>query len=301
VACGMGARRHATTCRTPLSFPSVRHTTLWHHARMTIATLVNQASEALIAEMNQVHPPGPIGDAIPNEIPELLRDFAAQLEAAVPVLSQATSWDARAWHDGISERMDVHDDAKSALLDAVASLQNDTPDGKITRRFIFDLRAADDPIRFFVAVMAWGFPETGYGWWRTASMANKYTLSDFRGKLMKQIGAATTNAATAWQSWTSSAKIRGLGTAFASKLAYFAGMNPSIGHGGPLIADRNTAWAIWAFVSELRDTRTSGKQYSHYVETLERWAGGGRADTLEHALFRLRPAVIKKWQRELQQ
>jgi hypothetical protein len=227
----------------------------------------------------------------------LLRKLAKALEVTTPVLEQSASWDPQLWHNGILASDDLHKDGKEALLGAVARL-GDACAGRISRRQLFDFGADDDPIAYFVAVMAWGAPVSDYGWYRALTIANRYNVERFKGLLRKQI-AASSRPDTAWQSWTSTAPIKGLGTASASRLAYFAGTDPETGRGGPLIADRHTAWAIWAFADDLGGTMTDGARYVRYVRTLDRWAAGGRADRLEYALAHLGPAVIRRWQRQL--
>jgi hypothetical protein len=266
---------------------------------MRVAELVEAASHELIAEMEKATPPGAVAKNAPETIPDLLCEFARQLAAQIPVLNHSTRWDRDGWREGIGRRDDLRDDAKAALLEAVARLGNLVSAGELSRGQIFQLRLDEDPILFFLGAMAWGYPEHGYGWWRVATIANRYSVDDLRNRLQRQIAAAAESPLDAWEAWSSIARLRGLGTAFASKLAYFAGTNPETGRGGPLIADRNTAWAIWAFAEDLDHSRTDPKRYVRYVDTLQRWAGGGRADELEHALFRLGPRVIKRWEQEL--
>lgn len=85
------------------------------------------------------------------------------------------------------------------------------------------------------------------------------------------------------------AKLADLGTAFGSKIAYFAVYDRSKGT-GPLIADVHTAWAFWA-LEGLWDTRASVELYSRYVTTASAWAAesGWRSDDVERALFVLGP------------
>jgi hypothetical protein len=85
--------------------------------------------------------------------------------------------------------------------------------------------------------------------------------------------------------------LAGVDTAFASKVAYF-GVYDRPGRAGPLIADRNTAWAFWA-LDGLWDIRATAAFYGRYVSTSEGWAEGSdwRSDDVERALFVLGPHV----------
>jgi Putative 8-oxoguanine DNA glycosylase OGG-like protein len=67
---------------------------------------------------------------------------------------------------------------------------------------------------------------------------------------------------------------------------------------GPLIADTNTAWSLWALHGTW-DSRNDGAQYSAYVAWSERLARllGCRSDDVERALFALGPDVRRSWRR----
>jgi hypothetical protein len=103
----------------------------------------------------------------------------------------------------------------------------------------------------------------------------------------------------AWRAWSrgGTAELRGLGAAFASKVAYFACYDRA-GGTGPLIADQNTAWALWALAG-IWDSRARQTTYGRYIETAGRWAGelGCRSDDIERALFTMGPHIRGTWQR----
>jgi hypothetical protein len=164
----------------------------------------------------------------------------------------------------------------------------------ITRRGVFD--RSDSAVDLFIAAMAWGFGTTGYGGWRTAAMVNPEGRDQER-RVADAVDAyraawSTGGAEAIARAWASGkGKIRGLGPAFASKLAYFAIYDRTAGN-GPLIADLNTAWSVWA-LGGIWDSRYEPRKYLGYVQWCERWAQelGRRSDDIERALFNLGPAI----------
>ncbi len=86
-----------------------------------------------------------------------------------------------------------------------------------------------------------------------------------------------------------------LDTAFASKVAYFASFDRDRGR-GPLIADLNTAWALWALAA-IWDSRSRAALYADYVAWAERWAAdlNCRPDDVERALFIIGPSIRRIW------
>ena len=139
----------------------------------------------------------------------------------------------------------------------------------IRRCDVFDCR--EDPVDFFLAAMAWGFGTTGYGWSRSAKMINPGLRNE-----EATVAAAVESYRSAWaeggaeavaQSWgRGTGRIPGLGPAFASKVAYFA-LYDRDEQSGPLIADLNTAWSVWA-LSGIWDSRYDSAKYAEYVEWL---------------------------------
>jgi hypothetical protein len=164
----------------------------------------------------------------------------------------------------------------------------------IRRCDVFDCR--EDPVDVFLAAMAWGFGTTGYGWSRTARMINPGLRNE-----EATVAAAVESYRSAWaeggaeavaQSWgRGTGRIPGLGPAFASKVAYFA-LYDRDKQSGPLIADLNTAWSVWA-VSGTWDSRYDSAKYAEYVEWCIRWADElhCRSDDIERALFDIGPQV----------
>lgn len=103
-------------------------------------------------------------------------------------------------------------------------------------------------------------------------------------------------AAAVAQAWTrGSGKVPGLGPAFASKVAYFAIYERKSG-AGPLIADLNTAWSVWA-LGGIWDSRYFPEKNSDYVQWCGRWtrALGCRPDDIERTLLNLGPAIRRHY------
>ena len=104
---------------------------------------------------------------------------------------------------------------------------------------------------------------------------------------------ATISVAAAFRAWSwgGRAKLPGLGTAFASKVAYFAAYDREAGT-GPLIADMNTAWSLWALAG-VWDSRRTADHYADYVTWAEHQAIDldCRSDDVERALFDLGPRI----------
>lgn len=169
----------------------------------------------------------------------------------------------------------------------------------IARRDVF-ARAEHGHLDLFVAAMAWGFGVRGYGWRRTSDIiaaAGENRVADAVERL--KTAAIQGGPSGVWQAWSrgGDAKLRGLDTAFASKVAYFASYDREQGS-GPLIADLNTTWALWA-LGDIWDSRTSAQQYEKYVHWAQHRAEklGCRSDDVERALFVIGPDIRKAWTR----
>jgi len=165
----------------------------------------------------------------------------------------------------------------------------------ISRQDVFE-RSGGDPVELFLAAMTWGHGASGYGASRTRKILVAAGARGI-GKLvaeLRRIGPDDPEA-----SWTASQRTQhlpGLGPAFATKVAYFAAYDRPQRR-GPLIADRRTAWALWALSGEW-DSRYSGRSYARYVTTAADWADslGAADDDVERALFDLGPAVMATWE-----
>jgi hypothetical protein len=254
---------------------------------------LNAIVDELLAEMEQAG--GPISSDLsrPSEI--LLR----LADALGHVLDHSVPWQPDSWVTGVVDCGDLDPGTRGAVDSTLALLRAEDP-YRVSRRQVFRLASAGiiEPVSLFVAVMVWGHGSIGYGWWRTREIMRRYSHAEFNKRLTAQIAAARQGAAAAWDAWTVSDHLQGMSTAFASKVAYFAVPDQLVesSRPRPLIADRNTAWAIWALTG-LSNTRTQKAKYRTYVQTLDQWARPShRADALERALFRLGPFVIDHWE-----
>lgn len=217
---------------------------------------------------------------------------------AIPTDHHAVRWNAEAWRNA-----SAWDQRTRERVDRLArSLEGATGNHRgwvrIARADVF-ARAEADPVDLFLAAMAWGFGPRGYGWRRTADIVAAVGEDAVAGAVNRLRAAAGEDGPRgAWRAWSrgGTAKLRGLDTAFASKVAYFACYDRAIGT-GPLIADQNTAWALWA-LADIWDSRAREMKYGCYVESAERWAGelGCRSDDIERALFTMGPTIRGTWQ-----
>ncbi len=166
----------------------------------------------------------------------------------------------------------------------------------ISRADVFS--RAGDPLDLFLAAMAWGFGNRGYGWRRTAGIINHAGEEQVVRAVESLRRAAADGPARTWSAWSrgGEAKMRGLDTAFASKVAYLACFDLARGR-GPLIADLNTTWTLWALAGTW-DSRKSAALYAKYVGWADRWADdlGCRSDDVERALF-IGPKIRRTWKR----
>ena len=217
---------------------------------------------------------------------ELLRNELH--DPPVDTLAHWVWWSADAWRSADVGGTDTHDRIES--LATSLGYPKGAKGGwiKIARRDVFDQR--DDPNMLFLASMAWGFGTTGYGWKRTSRIIGTGKVATAVAELRRAAEAAPSDT---WRAWSpgGKAKINGLGTAFASKVAYFAAYDPDAGR-GPLIADLNTAWSLWALTG-VWDSRSNPTRYAEYVTWAEHTANemGLKSHDIERALFRLGPSI----------
>jgi hypothetical protein len=159
----------------------------------------------------------------------------------------------------------------------------------ITRKDVFAASTARDLV---LAALAWGYGTTGYGWRRSLKILKDISDQDLTAAIAEMRRSfANKGARGVWTSFSAGglARLRGLGTAFASKVAYYACYDRA-SSSGPLIADRNSAWGFWA-VEGSWDIRASAELYGQYVETAENRAAesGRRSDDYERAYFEIGP------------
>lgn len=218
----------------------------------------------------------------------------------VPIDDHAVWWNGQAWGGASPWSKPVRQRVR-ALYDSLHDQSRDDGWRLIARSDVFE--RADDPFDLFVAAMAWGFGDRGYGWHRTALIVNSAGEARIRQAVedMHRV-AVEHDYGAVWRSWSRGgiAKLPGLDTAFASKLAYFASFDRRECR-GPLIADLNTTWALWALAG-IWDSRKSASLYGQYVAWAERQAHDltCRPDEIERALFAIGPGIRREWKRQQQ-
>jgi hypothetical protein len=201
-----------------------------------------------------------------------------------------TTWcEAKVWTSRTQRRL-------RNILDDLDDGSRDDGWRLISRAYVFG--RAEDSVNLFLAAMAWGFGDRGYGWRRTASIINTAGEQRVARSVANLRSAFDSGGPTGvWTAWSTGgrAKLPGVGTAFASKVAYFASFDRASGS-GPLIADANTAWSLWALAG-LWDSRKAATIYRDYVYWSQQWAAdlGCRPDDIERALFSLGPAIRRAW------
>lgn len=236
---------------------------------------------------------------------EIINDpqFGDTDDHAVPW--NATSWLSAtdAWSEPVLNRLQVL--ADSLGWEEAAGQRHP----RISRRAVFQ-RTDGDPEDLFLAAMAWGFGTTGYGWSRTSEIIRNADMkfgsgSGIRTAVAELRRAAEGGTEIVFRAWSrgGAAKIPDLGTAFASKIAYFAAYDRDEAS-GPLIADLNTTWSFWA-LNGIWDSRDTAAEYRQYVswaeevaEKLTRRTADGRrirSDGIERALFKIGPDVRRAW------
>jgi hypothetical protein len=225
----------------------------------------------------------------PDLLLSLLRSVIEDFDCATE--DHGGIWNADAWRTGFSS----YPTGREQLGILAASLPQ-WPDTATDWRLITrgDVFASTEPLLLFLAAMAWGFGPSGYGWRRTLDILTAVG-DDAVVNAMRTLQRSHSEGGTeaVWKAFSANgtAKVNGLGTAFASKIAYFTCYDRQRG-AGPLIADRNTAWAFWA-LGDVWDSRASATLYARYVAAATEWATtlSSRPDDVERALFVLGPYV----------
>jgi hypothetical protein len=213
----------------------------------------------------------------------------------VPTDDHSVRWNAKAW----VEAEPWSSGTRARLRDLAKTLDDGTSkDGwvQISRKDVFS-RADLGWLDLFLAAMAWGFGVRGYGWYRTGHIIRKAGDVAVARAVEQLASAGRVGSSAAWQAWSprGEAKLEGLGSAFASKVAYFAAFD-RVSERGPLICDINTAWALWA-LGGIWDSRATADLYSQYVAWSEHWAVElrRRPDDIERALFTIGPPLQLAW------
>lgn len=199
------------------------------------------------------------------------------------VLDQAVRWKPERWRSVDLRNLGAH-------LEAIESVSDPGSGDEllIRRRHVATL---DQPEARFLAAMIWGFGPVGYGPTRVSRIAIE--AGDQLTPSIRGIAdAARIGPEPAWKAFTSTHKLKWLGPAFATKVAYFESLAVDQDAQGPLIADLNTSWAMWDLVRLPRSV-SRRDSYLTYVEVANDWAKqtGCRADDVEWALFEIGKGV----------
>ncbi len=231
--------------------------------------------------------------------PEMLRKMLLDVLDGFPCSTDdhGVDWNAKVWRDAFTGRGE-----DPALIDALADRVTESDAGRcqITRSHVF---ASSDSKSLLLAVMAWGYGPTGYGPHRALQVLARNS-DDGITRAVEQLRLCVPPSA-AWQAFSAggSAKLTGLGAAFGSKVAYFAGYDREKGT-GPLIADGRSAWGFWAVDGSWArgswDIRKVADLYARYVDIATMWAHdlGRRSDDIERALFVMGPYARVAWKQE---
>ena len=211
-------------------------------------------------------------DTVADKVTELHREVG-------PVLDQAVRWKPVRWRGEVLGQLA---DCLGSVADV--SLPHTSDELLIRRR---DVAGIDGLEARFLAAMVWGFGLRGYGPARVGAIAH-----DGGPRLVPSLkgicDAALVGPADAWDAFTRCHKLKGLGPAFATKVAYFASVARGRLDRGPLIADLNTSWAMWDLVRLPRSVERFDS-YVAYIDLAHQWAEeiGCRPDDVERALFEI--------------
>lgn len=218
-------------------------------------------------------------ERIDQPVPDRVRREVDRLAADDSVVEQGIRWRPDRW---LAAALGTVTQKVEAVADR--SEAREGCERLVRRRHVWE---ADDPVERFMASMIWGFGLVGYGPSRVAKII-RHEGTALRPKLEGIAAAASSGHDEAWQGIVRTHKIRGLGPAFGTKVAYFAGVRAAQPDLLPLIADVNTSWAMWDLVRVPRSCEQRGT-YGQYVVLAHRWAGelGRRPDEIERALFEI--------------
>jgi hypothetical protein len=156
-----------------------------------------------------------------------------------------------------------------------------------------DVRARQgSPLDLFVAALAWGYGDRGYGSFRAARVFADNATADIERLVGALADLGPDDPAASWRACERDHRLKHLGVAFSTKVAHFAGYD-AVAHRGPLIADVNTAWGVWALSGrEISNIRTDPEMYARYVNLAEDLATSTMTPAdIEYALFVIGPAI----------
>lgn len=225
---------------------------------------------------------GPIPHSLRSDLLHAVID-----DFSYPIDDHGGKWNSGAWIRGFSGYPVIAEKLEELAV-TLPPWQGGVTNWRWIRRG--DVFGGHEPLGLFLATMAWGFGRTGYGRYRTQEIIATAGIHKI-AEVVQILRRTNTDSGVKgiWLAFSADgpAKLYGVGTAFASKVAYFACYDRSSGT-GPLIADRNTAWASWA-LEGIWDSRARVDLYSQYVTAATAWSKllDTRSDNVERAFFEL--------------
>lgn len=199
-----------------------------------------------------------------------------------PVVQHSVNWYPHSWFEAVADLQDA-----ARITDSLASLRGDAESLRIpiTRQQVV-ARFAESSLDGYIATIVWG---CGTDARNRARMLRVFRESD---DILARIDALvlSLNGATpgeAWDAITVTRRLKWLGPAFGTKVAYFAGLASSPSSGPwPLIADATVAAALGAPVNHNRAVYVG---YCERAWLLRDQLKGPRRrpDQVEYALFKL--------------
>ena len=209
---------------------------------------------------------------------------------------QAVPWHAAAWAGACDSQRALNRaaDLFSATVELLADELGEAQPNAGTRLVARGRRpsAPLQPDRPVCGVTGVGYGDRGYGFYRTKRVFADNTIEQIRrlGDTLTDIGAG--DPGRSWVACERAHRLRFLGPAFSTKVAHFAGYDMATRQ-GPLIADENTAWGVWALSARaISNVRTNANMYASYVHLAEHLATADRTPAdIEYALFKIGPEI----------
>lgn len=221
--------------------------------------------KALAAMRRASSPREPIHPGVPPQVSRLVSAWRAAGSQPQP----AIAWPRERWIDALPD----HERVFRGLPDTLGR-------GTI-RHVVSSAIARGDVLDGFLACMAWGYGQVGYGPHRVAKILDNAGDTAHARLSAVAIAAASGRAVHAYGLMADTCRLEGLGPAFGTKFIYFVDRRG-------LILDRVVALSF-AEVSSARvdTTRWDSSTYAKYLDAMSTWAGALRveADELEQIMF----------------